>query len=353
MKRITCLLLAFTLICCLGSALADRTVTLTFTGDITLGGEERVKDTNYSFNAYYGEFGPSYFLEKVRYLFQSDDITCVNLEGTLTDSFAQEDATKTYRFRAPVSYVEALTLGSVEVCNLANNHTMDFGYQGINSTRETLTAAGIGYIANRESWVAAVDEQISIGFLTFDMFTEDNRNWMAQRIRELRQEGVDAFVFVGHFGQEYYARHNQVQENIAAFAIRSGCDLVVMHHPHVVQGVDIINNRYVLYSLGNFCFGGNARVRALETCIMRVMMTFDDEGNYTGQQLAIFPANTSGTFTYPPSNDKAPDNNYQPVLVSGAQAEQVMRLIQADTRFRLNAYSEYLGCALQQYLPAK
>ena len=354
MRRLLSLLLvcAFAALPC--AALADRVVTLTMTGDITLGGEERVRTASFSFDTYYNQYGASYFLEKVRGLFEEDDITLINLEGTLTDSPAQEDTTKTYRFRGPTAMVQALTSSSVEVANLANNHTMDFGNQGYQSTMDTLAAYGIGYVAGGVSYVHQVDRVVSIGFVTIDGYQfEANRQWVVERIRQMKDEGVNAVVFVAHYGTEYAKNHSEVQENVSNFAIDAGADLVVMHHPHVVQGIEIKNNRYILYSLGNFCFGGNARIRAIETVIARVKLTFDNDGAYLGQQLYLYPCHTSGTYSGISTNDKLPDNNYQPVLVTGDAAQNVMNLIQADTRFRLNPYDEEKGYAEQEFLWAE
>lgn len=85
-------------------------------------------------------------------------------------------------------------------------------------------------------------------------------------------------------------------------------------------------------------------MRALETVVVDVALTFDDAGNYLGQQLTLYPANISGTY---------PENNYQPVLVSGDAAQDVMALIQNDTDYELAPYTDEAGCAQQPYLPAQ
>ena len=170
-----------------------------------------------------------------------------------------------------------------------------------------------------------------------------NKAWAKEEIARLKQEeGVNAVVFTFHAGQEYGKHRNQAQETYAHYMIDAGADLIIGHHPHVVQGMEIYNNRTICYSLGNFAFGGNKEVRALETVVVDVALTFDDAGNYLGQQLTLYPANISGTY---------PENNYQPVLVSGDAAQDVMALIQNDTDYELAPYTDEAGCAQHSTCP--
>lgn len=132
MRKITCLLL---LLCLLPSfALADKTITLTFTGDITLGGEDYLRTAEDSFFAVYEREGAGYFLKNFADFFAEDDLTVVNLEGVLTDNNALYPRDKGkgddgYWFRGPAAYAKVLSAASVEVASLANNHAFDYGAQ--------------------------------------------------------------------------------------------------------------------------------------------------------------------------------------------------------------------------------
>ncbi|MGN0973009.1 MAG: CapA family protein, partial [Aristaeellaceae bacterium] len=276
--------------------------------------------------------------------FAEDDLTVINLEGVLSDSSKQENTKKTYRFRGPTDFVNILTCSSIEACNIANNHTMDFGNQGHDTTLATLQEAGLGAFGNGEVFIFEKDG-IRIAFMSVNSTGFNNRKaWAKEEMARLKsEEGVNFIVYVFHGGTEYGRVRNNTQENVARYVIDNGADLVVMHHPHVVQGFDIYNNRSICYSLGNFCFGGNKEVRALEAMVVRATLTFADDGAYLGQQLALYPANISGT---------DPVNNYQPLLVTGEAAEAAMALAQHDTDYTLNPFDEALGCALQDYLPA-
>ncbi len=326
-------------------ARADVTLRMTFTGDVTLGCEEKYRDDEDSLPGVQRALGDAAFFANVKALFDADDLTVVNLEGVLSDSAEGERTDKTYRFRGPGAYASILQAGGIEMANLANNHTLDYGERGYRDTLAALDAAGIAHFGGEET-ASFTKDGVTVAFLGMSYTEEsrDERERMAGEIARLKAEGASAVVFVYHGGQEYGEGRTQRQQDVARMAVDAGADLVVMHHPHVVQGMSVLSGRSVCYSLGNFCFGGNKRVRALESLIVVAEMTFSDDGVYLGQRLTLYPANVSG-------NEKK--NDYQPRLVDGAAARRVMRRVQADTRFALAPYDEALGCAPQEYLPAE
>lgn len=148
MRKITCLLL---LLCLLPSfALAEKTITLTFTGDITLGGEDYLRTAEDSFFAVYEREGAGYFLKNFADFFAEDDLTVVNLEGVLTNNNALYPRDKGkgddgYWFRGPAAYAKVLSAASVEVASLANNHAFDYGAQGFRDTIAAVEAEGLGW----------------------------------------------------------------------------------------------------------------------------------------------------------------------------------------------------------------
>ena len=134
-------------------AFAGRSVLLTFTGDCTLGSEEAKRANENSFDSVIGREGFSYPFEKVRFLFESDDFTVVNLEGVLSDSSSGENTGKTYRFRGPAEFVKILAGSSVEAAGLANNHTGDYGTRGLEDTQRILSEAGIAWFRTRTPFI--------------------------------------------------------------------------------------------------------------------------------------------------------------------------------------------------------
>lgn len=345
MKRLAlclCLLLALA-----APARAEKTITLTFAGDVTLGSEEWLRDEDYSFVSFQGEHGDGYFFEKVKPLFEQDDLTVVNLEGVLSDSSEGENKKKTYRFRGPSSFAKILTCGDIEMVNLANNHTMDYGERGYADTQKALDAEGIGHFGGRETGFFEKDG-VRLAFLglSYTDATRAEKKWAEEEIARLkREEGVSAVIFIYHGGQEYGDARTKKQEEMARMAVDAGADLVIMHHAHVVQGMSVLSNRSVFYSLGNFCFGGNKNVRAMESLVVVAELTFSEDGVYMGQQMTLYPAHISGT---------EPRSNYQPLLVTGeTDVRKVMRRVQQDTRFTLEPFDAGLGAARQAYLPAQ
>ena len=341
MRKFLCLiLLLFPL-----TALGEKQVTMTFTGDVTLGGEYRLQSQENSFTGYYNANGPDYFFARVLPLFQADDLTVINLEGTLTDSGAQENTGKTYRFRAPTAFTEILTRSSIEHCSLANNHRMDFGEQGYRSTVDALDAAGISWACLQDVYICEC-QGIKIALISLDSAHVNKLiGWAKEEIHRLKEEeGVSLVICSLHLGKEYRPHHVPAQEKTAHTLINNGADLIIMHHPHVLEGMEVYNGRTIFYSLGNFCFGGNCQVRALETLLVQATFTFSDDGKYLGQQMSLYPCHISGT---------SPESNFQPTPVEGEAAEQVLQLVQDDTAFQLEPMDEALGCAVQPYLAAE
>ena len=322
----------------------EVTITLSFAGDCTLGSEEYKRKDEGSFDSYIKQHGYTYPFEKVQDIFSQDDMTIVNLEGVLSDSAKGENKNKSYRFRGPSAFSEILTSSSIELVNLSNNHSGDYGKQGIESTKKVLQDAGIFYCHNLEAYIAEING-IRIAFVGMSI---NEHNSMGDEINALinslkEKENCQFVVLSFHFGWEYSFVHNKKQWLTSHEAITSGADLIVGTHPHVVQGMEVYKNRLILYSLGNFSFGGNMKLnpRSLQAYIAQVKLTFR-EGKFHSQQLNILPVHTSSA---------PPQNNFQPYPVTGEEAQAVIERIQGDTPFQLNPYVEGTG-ALQEAITA-
>ena len=341
---------------------APKQIVVTFTGDCTLGSDARVRDQKSSFDAYIGQYGYEYPFEKVRQYFEQDDLTVINLEGTFYDIEANK-ADKTYTFRGPTDYVNILTASSIEACSIGNNHILDYGKAGMESTIETLEKNNIGWFGATEycdgTYIFEKDG-VKIGF--YSIYYSD---WVTvikiaakDSIEALKEAGCNLIVACIHVGVEYDTRHEMNQEKMADAFIRYGADVVIGHHPHAIQGIREQDGVCTLWSLGNFSFGGNSSVVVsrkksinygkinINTYIAQFTFSFDENSNYLGHQLNIIPCYTTGTGTE--------KNNYQPVPVTGTDAEKVMKAIQDDTPYRrllLNPYVEGVG-AIQDFVPA-
>lgn len=363
--RLLLLLTALTLIP--ACALADKTITITFTGDVTLGGEDWLRTREDSFDSYYEKYGPEYFLANFADFFAEDDLTVVNLEGVLTDNMnlSPQDKGKgtelgaSYWFRGRTEFVKVLTSSSVEAVSLANNHSLDYGERGLEDTVDALNKAGVAWFATRAKHQTNTEQfyfyekdgvTVCLMSLYWDDYAQGDNNgngaWMSAQIQDIKSSGkADAVICVLHGGQEYGRHRTRPQKIFTAMAYRSGADLVITHHPHVVLGMDVIQNRSAFYSLGNFCFGGNQNAYqvndaskkkvvvqdAAPALVVRAVLTFDDNGKYKGQQMTLYPIQTTGIDRV----DGVQPNNYQPKFVTGPLAAQVLHLLQVDMNYDL------------------
>ncbi|MBR5345531.1 MAG: CapA family protein [Clostridia bacterium] len=353
-KRIVILAVLVALICLLAvSASAEKIIKLTFTGDCTLGSEELKRNQPTSFDTKVAEMGYDYFFKNFAEMFAEDDATIINFEGVLNNSRAGENTRKTYRFRGPTEFTQILTSVSIEAAGLANNHVSDYGNQGLDRTKNALEEAGIAWFRLTKYYLVEKDG-VKVALFALDTSTYPNyaETIRAETIR-IKSEGIaNAVVLVYHGGNEYDPKHNANQNLVVQRMIDAGVDLIIMHHPHIVQGIGIRNNRYVCYSLGNFVFGGNCEIRnemyrntrevsSLYALVVRAELHFDDDGTYIGQQLFLYPAFISGD---------APHNDYQPHLVTGEDAAIVFDHVQYDTAFQLPDFDEKLGCMVMPYI---
>lgn len=292
-------------------------ITVSAAGDCTLGTDEFF-DQSTSLNAVYASNGPSYFFQNVKPIFEEDDLTIVNMEGTLTEESVRQD--KTYAFKGPAEYTQILTDGSVEAANLANNHSHDYGDQSYTDTIAALDAAGITNFGYDRTAVMDV-QGVKVGLVgTYEladgMGCEEE---MIANIKAVEEQGAQIVIVSFHWGIEKanYPTENQV--NLAHSAIDNGADLVLGHHPHVLEGIEVYNGKNIVYSLGNFCFGGNSNPSDKDTMIFQQTFTVENgelkEDNVTN----VIPCSVSSVSGY---------NNYQPTPLEGDEAERVNQRIQ-------------------------
>lgn len=301
-----------------GTTKKTDTVILSFIGDCTIGSDESYKWNTFD-QVYEKEGDPSYFFREVRHIFEADDFTFANLEGTFTN--AVKKAEKEYRFKGKPSYCEILVQGSVEGVTLANNHTLDYLEQGFEDTVKTLTEAGILYTYFETYFIVDI-KGIQIGFLGYKGWghEEKSNKLLVQHVREMREKGVDFIVANYHWGDMRSYTPNAQQRRMARFAIDNGADLVIGHHPHVIQGMEQYRGRNIVYSLGNFCYGGSPNPSDKDTIIYQHILTVDTKlGEITDCSWNIIPARISSV----------PDrNNYQPVIATGDDKERITRKFQ-------------------------
>ena len=290
-------------------------LTLSVVGDCTLGTDETF-DYDTSLNAYYENYGADYFLQNVKDIFSTDDLSIANFEGTLTDSDERED--KTFAFKAPASYASILTGGSVEAVNTANNHSHDYGDQSFDDTLAALDDAGIVHFGYDETAVMDV-KGIKVGLVgIYELYDHlEREQQLKDNIAKVKADGAQLIVAIFHWGNETETVPDSNQTTLGRIAIDEGADLVCGHHPHVLQGIETYKGRNIVYSLGNFCFGGNSSPSDMDTMIYQQTFTIDADGVKKDNVTNIIPCSISSA---------AYDgyNNYQPTPAEGDEATRIL-----------------------------
>lgn len=290
-------------------------LTLSVVGDCTLGTDETF-DYDTSLNAYYENYGADYFLQNVKDIFSTDDLTIANFEGTLTDSDERED--KTFAFKAPASYASILTGGSVEAVNTANNHSHDYGEQSFDDTLAALDDAGIVHFGYDETAVMDV-KGIKVGLVgIYELYDHlEREQQLKDNIAKVKADGAQLIVVIFHWGNETETVPDSNQTTLGRIAIDEGADLVCGHHPHVLHGIETYKGRNIVYSLGNFCFGGNSSPSDMDTMIYQQTFTIDANGVKKDNVTNIIPCSISSA---------AYDgyNNYQPTPAEGDETTRIL-----------------------------
>jgi poly-gamma-glutamate capsule biosynthesis protein CapA/YwtB (metallophosphatase superfamily) len=290
-------------------------------GDIMLGGTATPE---------LRKFGYDYPFEQTQGILKQAQIVFGNLEGPLTDG-GKPATSKQYVFRSPPEKVApALARAGFNVVSLANNHTLDYGPEGLADTRAALDRAGIGYVGAGRNLAEArrplyiVVDGATVAFLGYSLtFPEEfwagvdspgtafgHERFVRADVKAAREK-ADIVAVSFHWGQEGKTELRDYQVQLGHAAIESGAAAVLGHHPHILQGVERYRHGVILYSLGNFAFGSYSNT-ATRSAI--ALLTFRD-GRW--QELRMFPLNV-----------KNAEVVFQPRALAGPEAAQVVGHLQ-------------------------
>lgn len=301
-------------------------ITISAVGDVTLGNYVG-QDYAWSFRETYDMTeDKAYFFENVYDVFAGDDMTIVNLEGVFTYSDNMNPG-RTYNIKGDPEYADILTLGSVEAVSMANNHKNDFGEAGIRDTLNALEPTDIVYAYDNNVGIYEV-EGIRIGFVSVNEVSwgQGVEQLMQDGIAKLQEEGVDLILACCHWGIEREFYPTAYQQKFGRMCIDWGADLVVGHHPHVLQGVEEYQGKYIVYSLGNFCFGANRNPVDKDTMIVQQTFYFEEGQKQEETEFRMIPCSISSITSR---------NDYKP---TPAEGDEALRIIG-----RINEYSSGFG----------
>ncbi len=316
-------------------------------GDVALGQDSRFlyKDSfSYVFDKVEGDY--EYFLSNVADILGQDDLTIANLETVLsneTEKAEKYDYGNNYWFNGRPEYANILKVGSIEAVNLANNHIYDYGSKGYDATCNALDEAGVQHFGYSETLSTYING-VKVGLAGFNQLGEYEQGCdvellkqeVEQVTKKLREEN-DLVIASFHWGKEYQYTHDPLQTELAHLAVDSGADLVVGSHPHVLQPIEKYNDRYIAYSLGNFCFGGNKRPNDFDTAIFRQEFIFDGDNNLVKiKEPDIIPCTISSQSSI---------NDYRPQAVYGKEGDRIFTKLE----FEPSPEGESLTASVNKY----
>ncbi len=266
-------------------------VTITLAGDCSLG-KLSIHGYEGTFYEMYDKYGPSYFFKNVKSIFEDDDMTLVNFEGVLTRS--NHIVEKQYNIKGEPEFNQILVEAGIDAVSFGNNHRIDYGEEGVTDTIEAFREIHMPYAYDEHVGIY-VTNGIRIGFVSVNEVYDGIRveEYLQQGIIRLKEAGANLILACCHWGIEGDHYPNDYQKELGRKCIDWGADLVVGSHPHVLQGIDYYNGKYIIYSLGNFCFGGNRNPKNKDSMMIRAFFPVT-EGAVKGEALlSVIPCTIS------------------------------------------------------------
>jgi hypothetical protein len=283
---------------------SQRKIVITGVGDIMLG-------SAFPSSGYLPPHNnPFLLLESVADILSSSDITFGNLEGSFLDYGVPvkkcKDSTLCYLFRMPEKYVSALTASGFDIVSLANNHFGDFGFPAARRTKAILDSVGIIYAGLVEHpWSIFKRDSILYGFCAFapnSGAVNINDIEEAKKIVKMLADTCDIVIVSFHGGAEgadyqHVTRtdeifHGEDRGNVYNFAhsmIDSGADVIFGNGPHVTRSIEVYKNRFIGYSLGNFCTYGRFNLAGPNGIAPILKITVDTKGRFlSGNIISIY-----------------------------------------------------------------
>ena len=316
-------------------------VTITCTGDLTIGGDSRKRKNIFEdeLNAQGGDV--SFTMQNMRQILMEDDLTLVNFEGTLTESTYIPSSKKNneFLFSAPPSYVSLLTGNGIEAVSLENNHVMDHGEEAYAETQQVLEDAGIVWSNSEHIGVFEV-KGIQVAMLSYLCIDRYDELWDRVPAEIAAAKERYPLVIVSfHWGLEptrdnpqrgYEPTANQIK--MGRLAVDAGADLVVGHHSHRANPIELYNGVYICYSLGNFCFAGNSKPSDMSSIVFQIRFRVKD-GVCTSRGFRVIPIRISSVTS---RNDFIPTP-----YSSGSNIDSVLSVLKNNGRKLEYAVPEY------------
>jgi len=300
--------------------LSAKTKTNTFTIDLSIVGDcllatEDGKDSSFSFSWYAKNKSPEYFFNKVAHIFKNDDFTIANLENVLTDRplKKRDKGEGAFWFKAPTSNTNILKKGYIDIVSVTNNHTYDYGKDGYLDTIKALNNAGLLW-ASEDKTLYLTKNGYTIAFIPASLYTGAQAKRIIDRIK-IASTKSDYQIVYFHGGKEGIYKPEDWKIKASHQLVDAGADLVIGNHPHRLQPIEIYKGVNIIYSLGNFCFGGNNHMTSNRTVIYKTILTIEN-GHLKQEETHLIP-------TYIQDNSKY-QNNWQPDIITNKEEKQLV-----------------------------
>jgi len=242
---------------------------------------------------------------KLESLFSKMDVVMVNCETAITRS--RDAVDKQFNFRMDPALASVFSESGIGIVSLANNHVFDYGSEGLSDTLAALDGAGVRHVGagmNLREAREPVFMDIKgkrVAFLAYGNYSPARRNkpgvayryarHVRKDIKKAKADGADIVVVNFHWGIELAPEPQESDRVLAYMSIDNGADVVIGHHPHVLQPIEIYKGKVIAYSLGNFVFGGNSK-RPKDSMLLHVTVSDDNEVSYRMVNIRIDPQET-------------------------------------------------------------
>lgn len=230
----------------------------------------------------------NYPYKNVKNIFEKDDWTIANGENVFTDnqlSEIEKNHSPAYWYYAPTRFAKVYSSSSIEIVSVMNNHSYDYGGIGYQDTIAALKKEQI--VVGTEEPVILKKNNIKIGILCINLFHESQYYECIKDIKKIHST-VDYIIIYFHGGTEYlYKPTDEIVKYSHGF-IDNGADLVIGAHPHVLEPIEIYNDKKIVYSLGSFLFGGT-KTLINRTIIYQMNLTFNDNKKVINENDQVIP----------------------------------------------------------------
>lgn len=265
----------------------EKEYVISIIGDCTLASAQYIDPSEHRSIEYHIQQDYSYPFAFTREYFAEDDLTVSNLECALTDARLQ--SSEQFYFRAPAAYAEILTSGGVDFVTTANNHMGDFGEGREEFTYMTLDEHKIPYGKEGEAKILTTDSGLKVGIYCACNHLSPDPEQAEAAVRKLRADGADYVICALHWGKELVYKPFDSQVELAHRCIDAGADLIYGSHSHCLQPVEEYKDGLILYSMGNWVFGGSTGPTDMDTAIIQVHVKGFSDGSIRNGGYTVVP----------------------------------------------------------------